>query len=200
MRKKVVPSSEKEVGDKAAADAALLRGNVPSAEEWRDAWAMLSETSSLRKCARVRRKQKLSTDDPAEEGRLRKCRRKQLLCLMAEVLRVEEAREVLRNATSIAISLDESKKYRKVVRYRADAPVPAVVGGVAQNRGASGYCRSLWRARHPPLLRRRGGPRGGVRGRPRRDGRQAAQEFSHEVLRGPGGDEGKHCLWRVMRR
>ena len=70
------------MGDKAAADAALLRGNVPSAEEWRDAWAMLSETSSLRKCARVRRKQKFSTDDPTE-GRLRKRRRKQL-CLMAE--------------------------------------------------------------------------------------------------------------------
>ena len=97
---------------------------------------MLSETSSLRKCARVRRKQKLSTDDPAE-GRLRKRRRKQL-CLMAEVLRVE-AREVLRNATSISLSLDESK-YRKVVRYRADVPAP--VGGVAQDVGASGYCRS----------------------------------------------------------
>ena len=124
------------MGDKAAADAALLRGNVPSAEEWRDAWAMLSETSSLRKCARVRRKQKLSTNDPTE-GRLRKRRRKQL-CVMAEVLRVE-AREVLRNATSISLSLDESK-YRKVVRYRADVPAP--VGGVAQNVGASGYCRS----------------------------------------------------------
>ena len=96
---------------------------------------MLSETSSLRKCARVRRKQ-FSTDDPTEE-RTRKRRRKQLR-VMAEVLRVE-TREVLRNATSISLSLDESK-YRKVVRYRADVPAP--VGGVAQNVGASGYCRS----------------------------------------------------------
>ena len=80
----------------AAADAALLRGNVPSAGEWRDAWALLSETSALRKCARVRRKQ-FSTAEPTEE-RTRKRRRKQL-CVMAEVLRTE-TRDVLRHATS----------------------------------------------------------------------------------------------------
>ena len=97
---------------------------------------MLSETSSVRKCARVRRKQ-VSTGDPPM-GTIRQRTRKQL-CVMAEVLRVE-TREVLRNATSISLSLDESK-YRKVVRYRADAPAP-VVGGVAQNVGASGYSRS----------------------------------------------------------
>ncbi|CAK0804948.1 unnamed protein product, partial [Prorocentrum cordatum] len=65
-------------------------------------------------------------------------RRKQL-CVMAEVLRVE-TREVLRNATSISLSLGESK-YRKIFRYRADVPAP-VGGGVAHNVGASGYCRS----------------------------------------------------------
>ena len=119
----------------AAADAALLRGNVPSAAEWRDAWALLSETSALRKCARVRRKQ-FSTADPTEE-RTRKRRRKQLR-VMAEVLRVE-TRDVLRNATSISLSLDESI-YRKVVRYRADKPAPG--GGGARNVGASGYCHA----------------------------------------------------------
>ena len=57
---------------------------------------------------------------------------------MAEVLRVE-TRDVLRNATSISLSLDESN-YRKVVRYRADKPAPG--GGVARNVGASGYCHA----------------------------------------------------------
>ena len=77
-----------------------------------------------------------STADPTEE-RSRKRRRKQLR-VMAEVLRVE-TRDVLRNATSISLSLDESK-YRKVVRYRADVPAPG--GGVARNVGASGYCHA----------------------------------------------------------
>ena len=93
---------------------------------------MLSETISLRKCARVRRKQ-LSVADRSE-ARTRKRRRKQLR-IMAEVLRAE-TRDVLRNATSISLSIDESK-YRKVVRYRADVPAS---GGCARNFGASGYC------------------------------------------------------------
>ena len=115
------------------ADAALLRGNVPSAAEWRDAWALLSETSSLRKCARVRRKQ-FSTDD-TEVERTRKRRRKQLR-VMAEVLRMK-IRDVLGNATSISLSLDESK-YRKIVRYRADVPSRNVEASDFCNAGALG--------------------------------------------------------------
>ena len=119
-------------------DAALLRGNVPSAAEWRDAWALLSETTSLRKCARVQRKQ-FSTDDPGEM-RTRKRRRKQL-CVMAEVLRVR-TREILRNATSISVSLDESK-YQVIVRYRCDVPSPAgEERGMAGGVGASGFCHA----------------------------------------------------------
>ena len=83
----------------------------------------------------MRRKQ-FSTADPTEE-RTRKRRRKQLR-VMAEVLRVE-TRDVLRNATSISLSLDEST-YRNVVRYRADKPAPG--GGGARNVGASGYCHA----------------------------------------------------------
>ena len=94
---------------------------------------MLSETTSLRKCARVRRKQFSADADPTE-ARTRKRRRKQL-CIMAEVLRAE-IRDVLRNVTSISLSLDESR-YVKVIRYRADVPAS---GGCARNFGASGYC------------------------------------------------------------
>eukprot|EP00959_Pyramimonas_sp_CCMP1952_P323239 6764158-Pyramimonas_sp.AAC.1 len=66
---------ERKIREVAAGEAALLRGNAPSAAEWRDAWAMLSETSCLRKCARARRAQ-FSAGDPTE-GRIRKRRRKQ---------------------------------------------------------------------------------------------------------------------------
>ena len=129
------PSSSRTEEVVAQADAALLRGNVPSAAEWRDAWAMLSETTSLRKCARMCRKQ-FSTED-AGEMRTRKRRRKQL-CVMAEVLRVR-TREILRNATSMSLSLDESN-YRVIVRYRCDVPSSAGEGpGVAGNVGASGF-------------------------------------------------------------
>ncbi|CAK0881068.1 unnamed protein product, partial [Prorocentrum cordatum] len=92
---------------------------------------MLSETPSLRKCARARRKQ-FCVDDQTENT-IRKRRRKQL-CVMAEVLCVD-TREVLRNATLVSLSLDEPK-YRKVVRDRADVPAPG--GGVR----APGYRRS----------------------------------------------------------
>ena len=39
--------------DRAAEDAALLKGNVPSAHEWKDAWSILSERCSLRSGARM---------------------------------------------------------------------------------------------------------------------------------------------------
>ena len=130
------PLPDDKTEEVAATDAALLQGNVPSAAEWRDAWAMLSETTSLRKCARVRRKQFSADADPTE-ARTRKRRRKQL-CIMAEVLRAE-IRDVLRNATSISLSLDESR-YVKVIRYRADVPASGGGGGWARNFGASGYC------------------------------------------------------------
>ena len=38
------------------ADAALLKGSAPSPAEWKDAWAELSETTSLRKMGRVAEK------------------------------------------------------------------------------------------------------------------------------------------------
>ena len=97
----------------------LLKGNVPSPEEWRNAWSVLSETVSLRKGARMFEKQKKGKVISPLMNKKRKRYRKQL-CVVAEVLR-NRIRKVLREATSISLALDESK-YRKVLRYRADLP------------------------------------------------------------------------------
>ena len=47
--------------------AAILKGNVPSPAEWKDAWPVLSETVSLRKGPRIyeKRQQKAETLSPA---------------------------------------------------------------------------------------------------------------------------------------
>ena len=39
--------------DRATEDDALLKGNVPSAHDWKDAWSLLSERCSLRAGARI---------------------------------------------------------------------------------------------------------------------------------------------------
>ena len=39
--------------DRATEDDALLKGNVPSAFEWKDAWGLLSERCSLRAGGRI---------------------------------------------------------------------------------------------------------------------------------------------------
>ena len=87
-------------------DAALLKGNVPTPGEWRDAWASLSETSSLRKLARMKVKERGASTTEGRlfesEGRILKRRRKQLR-VMAEVQR-EMMRQVLRQASSISPS------------------------------------------------------------------------------------------------
>ena len=124
------------------ADAALLKGNVPSPAEWKDAWAELSEAVSLRKIGRVTEKKKAGTYDGGGGGvcganRIRKRRRKQLL-VMAEVTR-RRIRKALLQATSITLALDESK-YRKIVRFRCD--VPSRCRDRSRWRGASGFSYS----------------------------------------------------------
>ena len=61
---------------------------------------------------------------------------------MAELTR-RRIREVLRQATSISLSLDEGK-YRKIVRFRADLPSRqrATSGSLWRHVGASGFCAS----------------------------------------------------------
>ena len=70
-------------GGLAAEDAALFKGNVPSQAEWREAWAVLSETLSLRKAERLRAKEQ---SDTRTEAKKRKQYRHQQR-VMAEVLR-----------------------------------------------------------------------------------------------------------------
>jgi hypothetical protein len=118
--------------------AAVLKGNVPSLAEWRDAWAVLSETVSLRKGSRICEKQ-LGASGVRNKKRKRY---RQQLRVMAEVLR-RKVRKVLSQATSITLALDESK-YRKIIRYRADLPSRKRrgPGSLWRHVGASGFSRS----------------------------------------------------------
>ena len=122
-----------------AEDAALLKGNVPSLVEWQDAWAVLSETVSLRKAGRL--DEKRHSGKKSVGNKQRKRYRKKLL-VMAEALRMK-VREVLRQATSICVTLDECK-YRKIIRFRADSPSAssAQPGSLWRQVGASGYSQS----------------------------------------------------------
>jgi hypothetical protein len=133
-----LPASSSTVDDD---DAALLRGNVPSPAEWKDAWAEVSEAVSLRKIGRMTEK-KAGTSGGGGGGvyganRVRKRRRKQLR-VMAEVLR-RRIRKSLSRATSISLALDECK-YRKIIRFRCD--VPTRRRERSHWRGASGYSYS----------------------------------------------------------
>ena len=122
-----------------AGDAALLKGNVPTAAEWKEGWAFLSETVSLRKGGRIFDKQ--NNNGTSVCNRTRK-RYRQQLRVMAEVLR-RRVRKVLSDATSISLALDECK-YRKIVRYRADIPSgkKAEPGSTWRHVGASGFSHS----------------------------------------------------------
>ena len=132
--------------EQSAEDDALLKGNVPSPEDWQDAWAHLSERMSLRQAARLfhkafKKKQRGDPEPLAGHSRRRKRYRRQL-CAMAELTR-RRIREALRRATSITLALDESK-YRKVIRFRADLPsrVKGLSGSFGRHVNASGFCVS----------------------------------------------------------
>ena len=125
-----LPTEAAASGAPSCDDAALLQGNVPTAIEWRRAWATLSERVSLRKDGRVQDKE--HSPEEAQANRIRKRLRKQLL-VMAEVLRAQ-IRQDLRRATSISLAIDESK-YRKVLRYRVDRPSASR----GRHVGASGF-------------------------------------------------------------
>ena len=90
----------------------MLKGNVPSAFEWKDAWGLLSERCSLRAGGRVFEKK--HSEAKADPVKHKSCKRyRQQLRTMAELTR-RRIREVLRQATSISLSLDESK-YRNTM-------------------------------------------------------------------------------------
>jgi hypothetical protein len=56
-----------QLGGLSAEDAALFKGNVPSMAEWREGWAVLSETLSLRKAGRLRAKEHPETHTEAKK-------------------------------------------------------------------------------------------------------------------------------------
>jgi len=129
------------VSEQPAKDAALLKGDAPSPEEWQDGWASLSEKLPLRKAARIDGRRRSAC--APECNRTRKRYRRQLV-VMEEVLR-RKVRRVLWQATSMSLGLDESK-YSKIVRFRADLPSAssARLGPGSQWRhvGASGFSQS----------------------------------------------------------
>ena len=127
--------------DRATEDAALLKGNVPSAHDWKDAWSLLSERCSLRAGARIfEKKHNQGKSAPLNEQMRNRYRRQ--LRTMVELTR-RRIREALRQATSISLSLDECK-YRKIIRFRADLPSrqKESSGSLWRHVGASGFCVS----------------------------------------------------------
>ena len=105
--------------DRATEDDALLKGNVPSAHDWRDAWSLLSERCSVRAGARIfGKKHSKAKADPVMHKKRKRYR--QQLRTMAESNR-RRIREMLRQATSTSLSLDEGK-YREIARFRPDLP------------------------------------------------------------------------------
>ena len=131
-------SSTETLGMLSAEDVALLKGNVPSPAEWKDAFAVLSENLALRKIGRIDEKR---TGASAVENRKRK-RYRQQLRVMAEATR-RKIRRVLFRATSITLALDECK-YRKIVRFRVDLPSrkSSEPGTLWRHVGASGFSYS----------------------------------------------------------
>ena len=115
-----------------ATDRVILKGRVPTPEDWHEAWTDLTETLSLRKQSRMAMKRGASAI--GDDG-LRKRRRK-MLRAQAEVIRCS-LRETLRRATHISLALDESK-YRKIIRFRCDRPW-SIAEPLARHCSASGY-------------------------------------------------------------
>ena len=115
-------------------DKALLKGNVPSPSEWKDAWAELSEAgASLRHEARVHEKRQSSASFANRRRKRRRCQ----LQIMAEVIR-RNLRQAFREATRISLALDECK-YQKVVRFRIDLPKQQQSSNCSGHVNASGF-------------------------------------------------------------
>ena len=93
--------------DRATEDDALLKGNVPSAHDWKDAWSLFTERCSLRAGARMFEKKHSQAKAVPLMNKKRK-RYRQQLRTMAELTR-RRIREVLRQAASFSLSRDECK-------------------------------------------------------------------------------------------
>ena len=119
----------------------LLRGNVPSASDWLDAWSVLSGTPSLRSEAGVHEKRTSdsATGESLEMEKRRKRMRSQMQ-IMAEVIR-HNIRSTLAKASSISLAIDESQ-HKKIVRFRADLPEPLARGCFYGRLSAGNHCIS----------------------------------------------------------
>ena len=112
----------------ARSDSKLLKGSVPQLQDWIDTWIAVTEGHSIRMQRRTQKK----------NGRIvrsRHCIRKQRR-ILAEHVR-EKNRILLRAATSITLALDKGK-YKKVVRFRCDTPMPVSDGKPAVAKGVLG--------------------------------------------------------------
>ena len=98
----------------------LLRGNVPSASDWQDAWSVASELTSLRCEGRVMEKRTSATGERLLHKRRKRIRNQ--MQIMAEVIR-QNIRSTLAKATNITLAVDEAQ-HRKIVRFRADSSEP----------------------------------------------------------------------------
>ena len=116
----------------------LLRGNVPSASDWMDAWAEVTENSSLRSQGRVHEKRTAAPDERSQHRRRKRLRNQ--MQIMAEVIR-RNIRSTLSKATNISLAVDEAQ-HRKVVRFRADLPEPLARGCFYGHLSAANHCIS----------------------------------------------------------
>jgi hypothetical protein len=112
----------------ASSDRKLFKGRVPQLQDWVDTWISMTEGQPIRMQQRSQKKR-------GHIVRSRHCIRKQRR-ILADVER-EKHRKWLRVATSITLSLDEGK-YKKVVRFRCDTPVPVAKGKPAVAKGVLG--------------------------------------------------------------
>ena len=116
------PQTSNSIGDANIKRCEVFRGNVPSAVEWQDAWAVLSDQGgTLRGQARIEDKRNSETCQHGSVNRRRKRLRNQLQ-IMAEVIR-RNIRRILSEATNITLAIDEAQHY-KIVRFRAALAEP----------------------------------------------------------------------------
>ncbi len=102
-------------------DEGLLRGAVPSVEDWARAWhAARSPVSwaGSQRALDVEHKLRQVRDRPVQSRSLQKMAR-----VMMEVIRAQQ-RQWIRECSCICLSFDDRKGY-KLVRFRCDSPAPA---------------------------------------------------------------------------
>ena len=107
-------TTDEQATDEQVEAEALLKGRVPQLQDWIDAWASASSTTSYRKENRVRQKR----SQGRTSSNIRTRRRKQVR-VIADVIR-DQHRQALTAATSTSLAVGSRGKY-KVARFRCDS-------------------------------------------------------------------------------